>query len=380
MKIRSSVISDRIRDHNNRFIDCLNGNRHVYAEAGFLPVLPGVATIGDYKCRIYHATQSITFNRCHEEGHRALDINTCPAYIPKDDSVQVFWKHLDPLSNFYVCKVNIYDHVFSSSEHAYQYRKMIHIGNQKLADEVRHASNPRAAKRLAHRVPSDKLLNWHNIKDQVMKEILIAKLQSCADYVAALRDSSTKQLIEGSMDLYWGCGQIYHLAVTTHPHYLPGKNCLGIIHSEIRHFVQNGQNPPDIPISLYHRMMGRLPMKQKMTVPAPTPTKQPTVPLEAPLPTRVTPSVHQWMRRTPHLKQKTGLLVFHQMLPPTPINQTTLAPLLFQTEPPAPYPQMAPPQTVSLLRIVPQITVLIRKFLMISRTQPQMQAPVVLLR
>ena len=81
-----------------------------------------------------------------------------------------------------------------------------------------------------------------------MREILIAKLQSCADYVAALRDSGTKQLIEGSMDLYWGCGQISHLVVTTHPYYLPGKNCLGIIHSEIRHFVPNGQNPPDIPI------------------------------------------------------------------------------------------------------------------------------------
>ena len=78
LKIRSPVISDRIRDHNNRYIDCLNGNRHVYAKAGFLPVLPGVATIGDYKCRIYYATQSITCIRCHEEGHRALDINTCP--------------------------------------------------------------------------------------------------------------------------------------------------------------------------------------------------------------------------------------------------------------------------------------------------------------
>ena len=286
MKIRSrSVISDRIRDHNNRFIDCLNGNRHVYAEAGFLPVLPGVATIGDYKCRIYHATQSITCNRCHEEGHRALDINTCPAYILEDNSVQVFWKHLDLLSNFYVCKVNIYGHVFTSSEHAYQYRKMIHIGNQKLADEMRQASNPRAAKRLAHRVPSDKLLNWHDIKDQVMKEILIAKLQSCADYVAALRDSGTKQLIEGSMDLYWGCGQISHLAVITHPYYLPEKLALesstlksGILFKMARiHRISQS--------SLYHRMMGRLLMKQKMTVPAPTPTQQPTVPLEAPLPT-----------------------------------------------------------------------------------------------
>ena len=95
---------------------------------------------------------------------------------------------------------------------------MNHIGNQKLADEVRQASNPRAVKRLAHRVPSDKLLNWHNIKDQVMKKILTAKLQSCADYVTALLDSGTKQLIEGSMDLYWGCEQIFHLAVTTHPY------------------------------------------------------------------------------------------------------------------------------------------------------------------
>ena len=65
-------------------------------------------------------------------------------------------------------------------------------------------------------------------------------------------------------------------------------------------------------------------------------------------------SVHQWMKRIPHLKQKTGLLVLHQMLPTPTINQTTPEPRLCQMESPAPYHQMAPPQTVSLLWLAPQ--------------------------
>ena len=245
--LRSSIVCDRIRDNNNHLTDCFNGNRHVYVQSGFTPVLPEIATIGNHKCRIYHESQALSCKRCHEDGHRAIDINVCPAYIPEDNTIQIFWRSWDPLSNFYECKLEIYDHVFYSSEHAYQYQKMAHIGNEKLANEVLQAQTPKDAKNIANCVPSDKLQDWHNIKLDVMKEILVAKVKSCDKYRNALLGSGSNCLIEGTMDLYWGCGQTAYLASTTHPYYLPGQNWLGSIHSDIRHQVVHGQLPRNGP-------------------------------------------------------------------------------------------------------------------------------------
>ena len=66
---------------------------------------------------------------------------------------------------------------------------------------------PGMQKNMANCVPSDKLQDWHNIKLDVMKEILVAKVKSCDKYKKALLDSRSNCLIEGTMDLYWGCGQ-----------------------------------------------------------------------------------------------------------------------------------------------------------------------------
>ena len=241
--LRSSIVCDRIRDNNNHLTDCFNGNRHVYVQSGFTPVLPEIATFGNHKCRIYHESQALSCKRCHEDGHRAIDINVCSAYIPEDNTIQIFWRSWDPLSNFYECKLEIYDHVFYSSEHAYQYQKMAHIGNEKLANEVLQAQTPRDAKNIANCVPSDKLQDWHNIKLDVMKEILVAKVKSCDKYRKALLGSGSNCLIEGTMDLYWGCGQTAYLASTTHPYYLPSQNWLGSIHTDIRNQVVHGQLP-----------------------------------------------------------------------------------------------------------------------------------------
>ena len=66
---------------------------------------------------------------------------------------------------------------------------------------------PGMQKNIANSVPSDKLQDWHNIKLDVMKEILVAKVTSCDKYRNALLGSGSNCLIEGTMDLYWGCGQ-----------------------------------------------------------------------------------------------------------------------------------------------------------------------------
>ena len=247
LTLRSPMIADKIRDNNNRMSDCLNGNRHIYVQSGFSTVLPEVAIIDEHRCRIYHESQALHCKRCQKDGHRVADFHACPAYIPEDERIQIFWQGWDPLSNFYACNVNIYEHVFTSSEHAYQYRKMIHIGNQKLADAVLQAKSPRDAKNIAHKVPADQLKDWDSIKCNVMREVLCAKMKSCKKYLNALFDSGSNCLIEGTMDMFWGCGQNAHIAATTDPYYLLGKNWLGTIHMDLRQYVLRNEFPPDGP-------------------------------------------------------------------------------------------------------------------------------------
>ena len=60
---------------------------------------------------------------------------------------------------------------------------------------------PGMQKNIANSVPSDKLQDRHNIKLDVMKEILVTKVKSCDKYKKALLDSGSNCLIEGTMDL-----------------------------------------------------------------------------------------------------------------------------------------------------------------------------------
>ena len=81
LTLRSSVISGKIRNHRNKLTDFLNGDRYVYVEAGFTPVLdPDVTLDGGHKCKVWHANQALKCKRCSNEGHRTTDINPCPAY------------------------------------------------------------------------------------------------------------------------------------------------------------------------------------------------------------------------------------------------------------------------------------------------------------
>ena len=50
-----------------------------------------------------------------------------------------------------------------------------------------------------------------------------------------------------TMDMFWGCGQNAHIAATTDPYYLLGKNWLGTIHMDLRQYVLRNEFPPDGP-------------------------------------------------------------------------------------------------------------------------------------
>ena len=92
----------------------------------------------------------------------------------------------------------------------------------KAADEILHAKNGWDAMEIGKKVKSDN--GWHNQKEDIMKEIITVKSQTCEEYVKCLKESKDATLIENTVHPFWGKGTESR----------PGKNKLGLIHMEIR--------------------------------------------------------------------------------------------------------------------------------------------------
>ena len=96
---------------------------------------------------------------------------------------------------------------FASSEHAYQWRFLKHIGEDALAQEVIEASWLADAKAVSTRVPRHLHKNWHSLMMCVMKDILHAKADYCAKFKDELLSSGRKNLVEAVMgDIFWSSG------------------------------------------------------------------------------------------------------------------------------------------------------------------------------
>ena len=79
--VRSKIMAANILDPNNKPTAFLNGDRYVYVESGFDPVLPKEDMIDDVQCRIWHPSQELKCKRCFDHGHRAHEVQQCPAYV-----------------------------------------------------------------------------------------------------------------------------------------------------------------------------------------------------------------------------------------------------------------------------------------------------------
>ena len=102
-------------------------------------------------------------------------------------------------------------------------------------------------------MPVDNILtDWNNKKLDVMRKVLLAKLECCSLYHDVLLKSDTKVLVECTKDEYWGANLPHYLVKTTHPQYYSWQNRLGKLHMEIRQNLQsvsqqdlpNPANPP----------------------------------------------------------------------------------------------------------------------------------------
>jgi ribA/ribD-fused uncharacterized protein len=113
----------------------------------------------------------------------------------------------DPRSNFYQFCFTYNGVKYKSLEHAYQSLKalMCGAGFGGLAWQIRQASSPQAAKKIADRLPRIAMKKLHDL----MFDLLKAKLSQCYSFRKSLRSTGANKIFHSTykdVDLYWCTG------------------------------------------------------------------------------------------------------------------------------------------------------------------------------
>lgn len=108
------------------------------------------------------------------------------------------------LSTFSAHQLVIRCEQWPTVEHFFQAQKFTEPVLQRL---IKCASSPAEAKALATARKSERRLDWHSVRDQVMLEALRAKFAQHPKLSEALRQTDDRCLVENSLDdWYWGAG------------------------------------------------------------------------------------------------------------------------------------------------------------------------------
>ena len=206
----------------------------MYVKGNFGQALHTTANINNYKCRVRHKAQHNSCRRCRNLDHNTSQTEKCEAFLCNDDVITIKSPQF-VLCNYFPCRVKVFDNEFTSSEHAYQWRYLKHIGMDELAPEVLDASSASEAKKIASRAPRDMHNDWHSIMACVMRHILRAKADYCEKFKSVLLGTAGNRLVEAvTGDDFWSSGLPPYLAASTKPQHFPGSNMLGAVLESIR--------------------------------------------------------------------------------------------------------------------------------------------------
>jgi ribA/ribD-fused uncharacterized protein len=130
-------------------------------------------------------------------------------------------------SNFYRRRLHLKGKMWPSSEHYFQAQK---YAGTKHEEEVRMAKTPSLAAELGRSRKLPLRRDWESVKDDVMREAVLAKFSQHDDLRELLLGTGDAKLIEHTVnDAYWGDGGDGS-----------GKNMLGIILMEVRERLRQG--------------------------------------------------------------------------------------------------------------------------------------------
>ncbi|MCB9638025.1 MAG: NADAR family protein [Myxococcales bacterium] len=130
-------------------------------------------------------------------------------------------------SNFSKHSVDLDGRVWPTSEHYFQAQKFVGTA---YTERIRRAKTPSEAKKLAWKSDAPFRGDWDDVRDDVMRRVVMCKFSSHEDLRDILLSTGEEELIEKAPnDAYWGCG-----ADGT------GENKLGKILMEIRTLLREG--------------------------------------------------------------------------------------------------------------------------------------------
>jgi ribA/ribD-fused uncharacterized protein len=144
-----------------------------------------------------------------------------------DEFAVIYVSQVLPFSNWSAHQIVAWGRLFSTVEHAYQYKKFIDI-DLAWAERIRHAKSPYEAKRLG-RQRAISLDAWHSEREEIMRGLLALKLTQHQDVHDALLETGDRAILEysSSGDNFWGVGPDYS-----------GMNTLGKIWMALREELQ----------------------------------------------------------------------------------------------------------------------------------------------
>lgn len=125
------------------------------------------------------------------------------------------------MSNFAHYEFELDGKRWPTSEHYFQAGK---FADEEYRNKIQQEKNPMKAAELGRSRAYPIREDWEEVKDEVMKQALLAKFQQNSEIRQQLLDTGKEELVEKtSTDYYWGCGTDG-----------TGKNTLGKLLMEIR--------------------------------------------------------------------------------------------------------------------------------------------------
>ncbi len=128
-----------------------------------------------------------------------------PNYVTTE-AVYFYTPQYYAFDSFSAFAVELWDKVFPTAEHAYQWKKFSFSASS-VAEEIFNARSARDTKVIADRHRDDVSPEWNDLKVSFMEEILRAKLGQHEKVKSLLQETKSLEIIENSpTDIFWGIG------------------------------------------------------------------------------------------------------------------------------------------------------------------------------
>ena|SRR3989344_5805739 len=123
-----------------------------------------------------------------------------------ESAVYFYTPNFYSLDNFSAHAVRIWDRVFPTAEHAYQWKKFS-SSQPDVAQKIFEAVSPNEAKNISIAHKDSQSSTWDEEKVAAMEEIVKAKYEQHADVRKVLGRTGERNIFENSpIDTFWGIG------------------------------------------------------------------------------------------------------------------------------------------------------------------------------